>query len=275
MRPETLSRNIIRPCAHSWHPLCLGLTAFFCLSWAPVSFAQAEADFWTLYFDWRTKQVADYNLDGLVNYWDVLCLSYHWAGVTQRRFYMAGGGTGTPVEIVLPEFGDTGGLPFNTVVARPPIDIVRPDLGQTGGLARNTVVAKPPVDIVRPDLGQTGGLARNTVVAKPPVDIVRPDLGQTGGLPRNTVVAKPPVDIVRPDLAKPGGLPRNTVVAKPPDIVRPDLAKPAAAAQYRVSPTAGQHPSRHVRQAGRRRGRAAARRPTVSNAFSERRRRRA
>ncbi len=212
--------------------------ALLAVAGAPVAFGQAEEDFFKLYQDWRTKQTADYNLDGLVNYWDAMCLSYHWAGVTQRRFYMAGGGTGIPIDVLRAEPGNPGGFGFNTIIARPFIDVTRADAGSgegkpivialpaiqvvradnsgTQGLATNIVVAHPDVQIARADNSGTQGLAPNTVVAHPDVQVARADNSGTQGLTTNTVVAHPDVNIVRADSGGTEGLAPNLVVARPP-----------------------------------------------------------
>ena len=227
------------------HCVILGWGCSILFLLAPPCHAQDAPAFFDLYADWRIQQSADYNLDGLVNYWDVLCLSYLWSGQSCHRFYMAGGGTGgafhvllysttrevqpqgsvmgrPPVAILRPSVDESGGLAQNTALAMPPVEIVRAALNETGGLPQSTHLALPPVAITRPAMGEPGGLPQNVALAMPPVEIVRAALNETGVLPQSIHLALPPVAITRPAIGEPGGLPQNTCLATPPmALVRP------------------------------------------------------
>ncbi len=195
--------------------LGLGLSVLF-----PAPCRSQDADvFFKLYADWRVQQQADYNLDGLVNYWDALCLSYLWSGESCHRFYMAGGGTGGAFDVVRLSSTELN-LPVSTVMAYPPTTLLRPGLGEFGGLPINIFLAAPPMEIVRTAAGESGGLSPNTNLAAPPVDIVRAAVGEPGGLDLNTRVAAPPVEVVRPAMGELGGNPANTTLAMPPVTIR-------------------------------------------------------
>jgi len=112
---------------------------------APLCHAQNERAFFDLYNDWNPKLSVDYNLDGRVDYWDALCLSYLWSHQSCHRFYMAGGGTGGTFQVMLSSTTREQPAPGG-VMSQPPVAVLRPSV-ESGGLSTTLMLALPPVEI--------------------------------------------------------------------------------------------------------------------------------
>jgi len=66
---------------------------------------------------------------------------------------------------------DPNSMPAAGFVAQPPLRVIVPNAGNSDGLPFNTFVAEPSVKVVAPALGTPGELPFNTFVAEPPVQV--------------------------------------------------------------------------------------------------------
>jgi hypothetical protein len=128
-----------------------------------------------------------------------------------------------PTVTILPTgIGGTGGLPPNTVSARPPVLVSLPAPGDAEGLAPNVVAAYPSVIVALPASVDPVGLGPNTTAASPPIWLMLPSVGDPEEHAPNTTAASPPIWLMLPSVGDPEEHAPNTTSARPPVFIQFD-----------------------------------------------------
>ena len=133
----------------------------------PRARAQNEQAFFDLYKSWRTQQAADFNLDGRVNYWDALCLTFEWAHLNCHRFYISA----APVNVLAASSENTTGLPLNTIIIQYPVVAHVDDPLGTPDSPANFHFESQPIRLLDLDLKGPVGAPLDFFVGSPPVDV--------------------------------------------------------------------------------------------------------
>ncbi|MBI1826327.1 MAG: hypothetical protein HY287_02790 [Planctomycetes bacterium] len=121
----------------------------------------------------------------------------------------------SPVSLVLPGSGDSGGNPTSVTTALPLVALVLLGHGDLSGSPPNVTVAQPPTSVVLPGQGDLDELPMNVTLAMPPVALVLPGAGELD-LAINVTLAMPPVALVLPAAGDTDTFSPNTTVANPP-----------------------------------------------------------